>query len=153
MKPGTVYIARAAIPAYDRPNDDDVRLVEGRKYHAVATDIVIDRETNVMFGLPRLQASNASWYFREDGKLSRPEVTMKEFAHEVVRCNEGLMLTDLFSIALDCSPRGEFSRASFASALSADHRIEMHDQDGNLIVGMKHRTRFNTFHIVRKSGK
>ena len=149
MKSGNAYTTLRDIPAIDA-SDEDCRIPANTEVVAVSFDHVVDGETGEVFRLPLLQARNPRWYFKLKAFGEKPledeEVTLKIMAMECVRAGEGLMLTELYDMAIDSCPRREFSVNSFSSALSEDHRIEMR-KDGVKVEKLKHNLKYCTYHV------
>ena len=150
MKKGSTYTSLREIPAYDS-QDDDCRIAAGIKLMALSHEKVADVLTGDTFRLPRLQATNPSWYFSTGFNFKQPSVALCELAFETVRCNEGLQVDLLFAIAVDACPRSVPTYNSFTAALSADKRISMRDQAGNPVKGLNHNKRFCTYHMKRSA--
>jgi hypothetical protein len=146
MKKGVIYKTLREIPAFDC-QDDDCRIPEGSTLEARGFDRVADTATGELFRIPRMQASNAAWYFSSGFNFKQPDVALCDLVFEVVRCNEGLQVDLLHALALDACPRAAPSYNSFTAALSADKRIEMRDPTGSVVKGTGHGKRFCTYHL------
>jgi len=150
MKKDTVYKTIREIPAFDA-SDDNCRIAAGREVKSLDFERVVDTETGEIYRIPRLQASNPTWYFATGFNPRQPEITVIELAYQTVRCNEGLQIDLLYKLGCDdaCPIQPAPSYNSFTAALSADKRIEMRDQEGVPVRGLKHNKRFCSYHIAR----
>lgn len=149
MRKEQTYRARRELPAFD-VDDEDVRVQTGTSVTALDAERVVDLSTGEVLRLPRHIAFNSSWYFESGFNPKVPTVKLEELAFELVRCNEGLQVDLLFKMAIDACPRETPTYSSFTATLSADKRIEMRDQDGRPVHGLRHGKRFCTYHIKQK---
>lgn len=143
---GKAMVARQTLP---RGLDDGVILGGQEVVTTPKFDEVVDSVTGEVVKLPLHVARNKEWYFSPAGlKTHPPEVKHYEYVRELVRGNYGLTAGELWSMAQEegfgpCEPIRSYG--SFTATLSQCPYVEMRDQDGKVVKGLKHGTAGNSY--------